>query len=276
MNRQTLVNNIFQKSSFLCVGLDTYAGDLNFWDKSFPLAWQKVLDFNKAIIDATGDYAVSYKINAAFYEILGETGWRAMEETLAYIGKDFFNIADAKRGDIGNTSSYYARAFFENFSFDAVTVAPYMGADSVMPFLQIKDKWTIILALTSNAGSSDFQTLRTENGGFLYEEVMRKSEDWGANPENSMFVIGATKAEQFAEIRKIVPEHFLLVPGVGAQGGDLAQTAKRGLNKDAGLLVNLSRGIIFAEKSQNFASAARTAAQKTRDEMAELLDKYAR
>lgn len=275
MKKEALVSNIRRKGSFLCVGLDTYAGDLDFWQSDENIAWKKVVDFNKKIIDATADFAVSYKINAAFYEVLGEAGWRAMEETLAYMGGDFFSIADAKRGDIGNTSSYYARTFFEKFSFDAVTVAPYMGADSVLPFLAFEDKWTIILALTSNAGSRDFQYLRTESGRFLYEEVLHKSQTWGANSEKAMFVVGATQAEHIAQIRKIVPEHFLLVPGIGAQGGDLAAVAEFGLNKDAGLLVNMSRGIIFADKSQFFDKAARLAAQATQTEMQRLLDMFA-
>jgi orotidine-5'-phosphate decarboxylase len=275
MIKEALIGNIRRKSSFLCVGLDTYAGDLDFWNTGEKIEWRKVLDFNKKIIDATGEFAVSYKLNAAFYEVLGETGWRAMEETLLYLGKDFFNIADAKRGDIGNTSSYYARSFFEKMDFDAVTVAPYMGADSVQPFLAFENKWTILLALTSNAGSRDFQYLKTENGGFLYEEVLKTSLKWGATSDKAMFVVGATQASHLEQIRKIVPEHFLLVPGVGAQGGDLAAVAQYGMTKDCGLLVNMSRGIIFAEKSENFSSAARQAAEKTRNEMAELLNKYA-
>ena len=221
--------------------------------------------FNKAIIEATASYAVAYKINLAFYEQYGTAGWESMEKTLEAIPKNCFTIADAKRGDIGNTSKMYAKAFFETYNYDSITVSPYMGHDSVGPFLEYHDKFTIVLGLTSNAGSADFQTLETPEGK-VYETVLKKIATWGT-PNNLMFVIGATKAEKFAEIRKILPDHFLLVPGVGAQGGDLKGVAMNGMNKDCGLLVNSSRGIIYASNGLDFKEAANEEAKKLQQEM---------
>ncbi|MFZ1453529.1 MAG: orotidine-5'-phosphate decarboxylase, partial [Ferruginibacter sp.] len=236
-----------------------------------------VFEFNKQIIDATQDLCVAYKINTAFYEALGLKGWEAMEKTVNYIPKDQFIIADAKRGDIGNTSSQYAKAFFETMNFDAITVAPYMGEDSVKPFLEFENKWAIVLGLTSNAGSKDFEQLRlvrdsdsyreNQSGEFLYETVLKKVSSWG-NINNLMFVIGATKASELEVIRKIIPDHFLLVPGVGFQGGSLEEVSKYGMNKDCGLLINASRAIIYAGEKENFASEARAIAQQYQSEMA--------
>jgi|SRR6478735_328070 len=267
MNKKQLVEQIFRKGSYLCVGLDT---DI----KKIPAHIQKlddpIFEFNKRIIDATAEYTVAYKPNIAFYEALGARGWESLQRTLEYIPKDIFTIADAKRGDIGNTSGLYARAFFEQMNFDSVTVAPYMGDDSVKPFLDFKGKWAIILALTSNTGSNDFQVLES-NGKPLYEHVLRTSMQWGTD-ENIMYVVGATKASMFAEIRKIVPNHFLLVPGVGAQGGDLKELSKLGLNKDCGMLVNSSRGIIYASSGEDFADVAAKEAKKLQVEMKQLLE----
>jgi orotidine-5'-phosphate decarboxylase len=269
MNRKQLFEQIQKKSSYLCVGLDT---DI----KKIPSHLLKfddpILEFNKQIIEATADLCVSYKPNIAFYESLGSKGWESLEQTLKLIPKEIFTISDAKRGDIGNTSGLYARAFFENMDFDSVTVAPYMGEDSVSPFLEYKDKWVILLGLTSNAGSKDFQSLALENGKKLYQEVILKSQEWG-NPDNLMFVIGATKAEAFKEIRQLAPDYFFLVPGVGAQGGDLAEVSKNGMNDHCGLLVNSSRGIIYASSGEDFAEKARAEALKIQKEMTILLDK---
>ena len=235
-----------------------------------------VFEFNKAIIDATKDLCVAYKINTAFYEAMGLKGWEAMEKTVKYIPKDCLTIADAKRGDIGNTSSQYAKAFFETLPFNAITVAPYMGEDSVKPFLQFENKWAIVLGLTSNPGSADFeqQKLVVENASqgdeYLYESVLKKVSAWG-NTNNLMFVIGATKASDFIEIRKIIPDHFLLVPGVGFQGGSLEEVSKYGMNKDCGLLVNASRAIIFASEKEDFAIEARAIAQQYQSEMKQYL-----
>jgi len=229
-----------------------------------------VFEFNKAIIDATKDLCVAYKPNLAFYEALGSKGWESLRKTLEYIPDEHFTIADAKRGDIGNTSRLYAQAFFGEMGFDAVTVAPYMGVDSVKPFLEFEGKWVILLALTSNKGSQDFQFDRQENGQPLYEKVMRKAQEWGT-PGNLMYVVGATHPEKFKEIREIAPEHFLLVPGVGAQGGDLEALTRHGANADVGLLVNSSRGIIFAGEGEDFAEKARSAAQALQTSMAALL-----
>lgn len=271
MNKKQLVEQIFRKGSYLCVGLDT---DI----KKIPAHLQKledpIFEFNKRIIDATAEYTVAYKPNIAFYEALGARGWESLQRTLEYIPKDIFTIADAKRGDIGNTSGLYARAFFEQMNFDSVTVAPYMGDDSVKPFLEFKGKWAIILALTSNTGSNDFQVLES-NGKPLYEHVLRTSMQWGTD-ENIMYVVGATKAAMFAEIRKIVPNHFLLVPGVGAQGGDLKELSKLGLNKDCGMLVNSSRGIIYASSGEDFADVAGKEAKKLQVEMKQLLEEAQR
>ena len=253
MNRTQLVDQIRQKKTYLCVGLDTDFTKIPKHLQSLPDA---VFRFNKAIIDATKEYCVSYKINTAFYESQGLKGWGAMEQTVNYIPSTHFKIADAKRGDIGNTSSQYAKTFFETLAFDAVTVAPYMGEDSVRPFLEYDNKWTIVLGLTSNAGSNDFQQLQVgDTGKYLYEKVLEKTASWGT-PSNLMFVVGATKASDLASIRSIIPDHFLLVPGVGAQGGSLEEVTKYGLNKEGGLLVNASRAIIFASDKEDFAEQA--------------------
>ncbi len=271
MNKQELVSRIREKKSYLCVGLDTDIKKI----PSFLLKEEDpVFEFNKRIIDATHTYAVAYKPNIAFYEAMGAKGWESLEKTLAYIPKEIFTIADAKRGDIGNTSGLYARAFFENMDFDSITVAPYMGEDSVTPFLEFKDKWAIILALTSNAGSKDFQVLETAGDQeALYIKVLKAAAHWG-NDSNIMFVVGATKAEMFTTIRQYVPDHFLLVPGVGAQGGDLEAVSRYGMNKDCGLLVNSSRGIIYAASDGSFAREAAKEAEKIRDEMEVYLERY--
>jgi orotidine-5'-phosphate decarboxylase len=270
MKKEELVKQIKSKESYLCVGLDT---DL----KKIPSGLLKyedpIFEFNKRIIDATHDFCVAYKPNIAFYEALGSKGWDALAKILEYIPKEIFTIADAKRGDIGNTSGLYARAFFDNLDFDSVTVAPYMGEDSVTPFLEFEDKWVILLALTSNTGSQDFQKLRLENGKYLYEEVLEKSTQWGT-ASNLMYVVGATQATLLKDIRKIIPDHFLLVPGVGAQGGSLEEVSQNGMNKDCGLLVNASRSIIYASSGEDFAVKAKEEAQKLRDEMKSYLNKY--
>jgi len=258
MNKAKLVELIRSRKSFLCVGLDT--------DPSKLPEGVSALEFNKAIIDATREFAVSYKPNLAFYEAMGRQGWDILEETVEYIGKDHFTIADAKRGDIGNTSSYYAKAFFETYGFDSITVAPYMGKDSVSPFLQFQDKWAIVLALTSNEGSKDFQTQKVGEE-YLFEKVLRDVASWGTD-ENTMFVVGATKAESLAQIRQIIPNHFLLVPGVGAQGGSLQEVVKYGMNSEVGLLVNASRSILYASSGADYASAAAAEAKKMQQEMA--------
>ncbi len=267
MTRAELSAQIRQKQSYLCVGLDADIDRLprHLLDKEDP-----VFEFNKAIIDATKDLCVAYKPNLAFYEALGSKGWESLRKTLEYIPDEHFTIADAKRGDIGNTSRLYAQAFFGEMGFDAVTVAPYMGVDSVKPFLEFEGKWVILLALTSNKGSQDFQFDQQENGQPLYEKVMRKAQEWGT-PGNLMYVVGATHPEKFKEIREIAPEHFLLVPGVGAQGGDLEALTRHGANSDVGLLVNSSRGIIFAGEGEDFAEKARSAAQALQTSMAALL-----
>lgn len=277
MTRKQLIQQIQQKKSYLCVGLDTDFTKIPKHLQSHPDA---VFEFNKQIIDATQDLCVAYKLNTAFYEAMGLKGWEAMEKTVNHIPKEQFIIADAKRGDIGNTSSQYAKAFFETINFDAITVAPYMGEDSVKPFLEFENKWAIVLGLTSNAGSKDFEQLRlvredtnhgdakNNNGGeFLYETVLKKVSSWGTN-ENLMFVVGATKASDLEDIRKIIPNHFLLVPGVGFQGGSLKDVSKYGLNKDCGLLVNASRAIIYAGEKEDFAKEARAIAQEYQSEMA--------
>lgn len=270
MNRTELVEQIQQKKSYLCVGLDT---DITKLPKHLQSQPNAVFQFNKAIIDATRDHCVSYKINTAFYESQGLKGWEAMEQTVHYIPQTHFTIADAKRGDIGNTSSQYAKTFFEVLPFDAVTVAPYMGEDSVRPFLEYENKWTIVLGLTSNAGSNDFQQLSFADGNEekrLYETVLAKVSSWGT-PSNLMFVVGATRASDLTHIRSIIPDHFLLVPGVGAQGGSLEEVSKYGLNNDCGLLVNASRAIIFADSSENFAVEAKAVAQGYQSEMSQYL-----
>jgi orotidine-5'-phosphate decarboxylase len=271
MTRKQLVEQIHQKQSYLCVGLDT---DTTKIPKHLQQQPNPVFAFNKAIIDATKDYCVSYKINTAFYEALGVKGWQAMEETVSYIPATHFKIADAKRGDIGNTSSQYAKAFFETMNFDAVTVAPYMGEDSVRPFLEYDDKWAIVLGLTSNKGASDFELkqLLSENGEehlraeFLYERVLRTASKWGTTG-NLMFVVGATQAGEFVNIREIIPNHFLLVPGVGAQGGSLKDISEKAKNDDCGLLVNASRAIIYASEKEDFADEAKAIAYQYQFEM---------
>ncbi|MFN8699715.1 MAG: orotidine-5'-phosphate decarboxylase [Flavobacteriales bacterium] len=258
MTRTELIAQIRRKKSFLCVGLDT--------DPSKLPAGVDMLTFNKAIIDATRDYCVAYKPNLAFYEVLGTEGWRVLEETIRYIGASHFIIADAKRGDIGNTSTYYARTFFETLACDSVTVAPYMGRDSVEPFLQFPGKWAIVLALTSNPGASDFE-LKDIAGEPVYTHVLRAVASWGT-AENTMFVVGATRPEMLAEVRRIVPDHFLLVPGVGAQGGSLSEVIRYGMNADVGLLVNASRTILYASSGADYAEAAGAEAARMQSEMA--------
>ncbi len=261
MEYNKLVALIQDRKSFLCVGLDT--------DPNKIPAGISLLDFNKSIIDATRDYCVAYKPNLAFYECLGKEGWEILEETVQYIGNDHFTIADAKRGDIGNTSSYYAKTFYETYGFDSVTVAPYMGRDSVEPFLQNPGKWAIVLALTSNQGAYDFQTF-SDGKSALFEKVLQTVSTWGT-PQNTMFVVGATKAELLEQVRKIVPDHFLLVPGVGAQGGSLEEVIKFGRNKDIGLLINASRSILYASSDPStFAAAAAKEAKNLQLDMARI------
>jgi len=266
MTRQLLVEQIYRKRSYLCVGLDT---DITKIPKHLLSVPDPVFSFNKAIIDATKDLCVSYKINTAFYEALGIKGWEAMEKTVHYIGGEHFKIADAKRGDIGNTSDQYAKAFFETMPFDAITVAPYMGEDSVKPFLQYKGKWAIVLGLTSNKGAIDFELLHSE-GEFLYEKVLQTASLWGTT-ENLMFVIGATQVNAFTDIRKLTPHHFYLVPGVGAQGGSLKEISELAMIKDCGILVNLSRAIIYASNGEDFAEKARAIAKEYQEEMKKYL-----
>ncbi len=294
MTRQQLVEYISQKQSYLCVGLDT---DITKIPKHLQSHSNAIFEFNKAIIDATKDFCVSYKINTAFYEALGLKGWAAMEETVNYIPSSHFKIADAKRGDIGNTSSQYAKAFFETMSFDAITVAPYMGEDSIRPFLEYDGKWAIVLGLTSNKGANDFELQKmfvkqptettveeiadkNEDAGYridevsvtnthvisLYQQVLQTVSKWGT-PENLMFVVGATQADEFVSIRNIIPDHFLLVPGVGSQGGSLKDISEKAMNTDCGLLVNASRAIIYASENEDFAEEARAIAEQYQFEM---------
>jgi len=286
MNRQQLIQQIQQKKNYLCIGLDT---DIDKIPKHLLSTAEPVFEFNKAIIDATKDFCVSYKINTAFYEAMGIKGWEALQKTVDYIPSTHFKIADAKRGDIGNTSAQYAKAFFGVYGFDAVTVVPYMGEDSIKPFLDYKDKWTIVLGLTSNEGSKDFEELiirsedkeslhnkelnANQHKEHLYEKVMQKVAEWGT-PENLMFVVGATKADTLAQIRKAFPEHFFLVPGVGSQGGSLNDVSKAGLNKDGGLLVNVSRAVIYAANDESFADEAAIAAKDYAGEMKLYIEKY--
>jgi len=270
MTTTELIQQIKIKKSFLCVGLDV---DLNKIPSHLLELEDPIFEFNKAIIDATHDLAVSYKPNTAFYEAYGIKGWISLQKTINYINQKYpeiFTIADAKRGDIGNTSSMYAKAFFEDLNFDSVTVAPYMGKDSVEPFLAFEKKHTILLALTSNEGAFDFQTL-TIDGNELYKKVLETSKTW-KNSDNLMYVVGATKAEYFTEIRKIIPDSFLLVPGVGAQGGSLSEVCKYGMNSDIGLLINSSRAIIYASNGADFAEKAREETLKIQLEMAKILD----
>lgn len=273
MTKQTLFENIRHKASFLCVGLDT---DL----QKIPLHLLKeddpIFAFNKAIIDATASYCIAYKPNLAFYECYGVKGWMAFEKTVRYVREhypDQFIIADAKRGDIGNTSAMYARTFFEETEVDALTIAPYMGEDSVTPFLGYAGKWVILLALTSNKGSHDFQLTDDACGEKLFERVLHKSQQWG-NDEQMMYVVGATQGRMFENIRRIAPNHFLLVPGVGAQGGSLEEVCRYGMNKTCGLIVNSSRAILYADRTEAFAEAARCEAQVVQEQMASYLDEY--
>ena len=273
MNRSELVNQIKTKRSFLCVGLDT---DLKKMPEHLLKEEDPIFAFNKAIIDATADYCVSYKPNLAFYEAFGVKGLISFEKTIKYLKDNYpnhFIVADAKRGDIGNTSAMYARTFFDEYDVDSLTVAPYMGEDSVTPFLGYEGKWVILLALTSNKGSHDFQLTEDNNGERLFEKVLRTSQNWG-NADNMMYVVGATQGRMFEDIRKIVPNHFLLVPGVGAQGGSLEEVCKYGMNKDCGLLVNSSRGIIYASKGEDFAELAAKNAKELQQQMDKELEKF--
>ena len=282
MTRQQLVEQIFSKKTFLCVGLDT---DTSKIPKHLLTSADAIFEFNKQIIDATKDFCVAYKINTAFYEAEGLNGWQALEKTVNYIPPSHFKIADAKRGDIGNTSSQYAKAFFDTMNFDAITVAPYMGEDSVKPFLDYKGKWTILLGLTSNPGATNFELqkiirrvehldegmhTRKLEETYLYETVLETASNWGT-PDNLMFVIGATQANEFTNIRKICPDHFYLVPGVGAQGGSLKEISEKAMTRDCGLLVNASRAIIYASTAKDFANAAAKVAKAYADEMKEYL-----
>lgn len=272
MNKKQLFENIKRKKSFLCVGLDT---DIKKIPSHLLGEEDPIFAFNKAIIDATADYCIAYKPNLAFYESLGVKGWIAFEKTINYIKQNYpdqFIIADAKRGDIGNTSEMYARSFFDELDIDSVTVAPYMGEDSVKPFLLYPEKWVILLALTSNKGSQDFQFTEDANGERLFEKVLQKSQQW-ATDEQMMYVVGATQGKMFTDIRKHVPNHFLLVPGVGAQGGSLEEVCKYGMNDMCGLIVNSSRAIIYADATENFANTAREAAKGVQQEMAVQLQK---
>lgn len=271
MTRQELIQNIKAKRSFLCVGLDT---DLKKVPAHLLNEEDPIFAFNKAIIDATAAYCVAYKPNLAFYEAFGVKGLMAFEKTVKYIQENYpdqFIIADAKRGDIGNTSAMYARTFFEEYNLDSVTVAPYMGEDSVTPFLGYDGKWVILLALTSNKGSHDFQLTEDTEGEKLFQKVLRKSQEWAGN-DQMMYVVGATQGQAFEEIRKIVPNHFLLVPGVGAQGGSLSEVCKYGMTQECCLLVNSSRAIIYADNTENFATTAAEAAKEVQQEMATELD----
>jgi len=270
MTKQEIIDNIKSKKSFLCIGLDT---DINKIPSHLLSEEDPIYSFNKAIIDATAKYCVAYKPNTAFYESMGIDGMVALEKTIEYIRikyPDQFIILDAKRGDIGNTSDMYAASAFRHLKASAVTVAPYMGEDSVKPFLAYKGKWVILLALTSNKGSQDFQLIEDANGEKLYQKVLKKSQEWG-DSEQMMYVVGATQGKMFEEIRKIVPNHFLLVPGIGAQGGSLEEVVKYGMNKECGLLVNSSRAIIYADNTEEYANAARSEAQKLQSEMSRYL-----
>ncbi|UKK52044.1 orotidine-5'-phosphate decarboxylase [Prevotella sp. E13-17] len=272
MTRQELIQQIKEKHSFLCVGLDT---DLKKIPQHLLKEEDPIFAFNKAIIEATAPYCVAYKPNLAFYEAFGVKGMISFEKTIAFLKKEYphhFIVADAKRGDIGNTSAMYARTFFEEYDVDSLTVAPYMGEDSVTPFLGYDGKWVILLALTSNKGSHDFQLTADEQGERLFEKVLKTSQKWG-NDENMMYVVGATQGQMFEDIRKVAPSHFLLVPGVGAQGGSLQEVCKYGMNKDCGLLVNSSRGIIYASQEENFAEVAGQKAKELQQEMASELAK---
>ncbi|WP_144606964.1 orotidine-5'-phosphate decarboxylase [Algoriphagus algorifonticola] len=270
MNRSQLIAQIEYKSSFLCVGLDPDLNKIPAHLKSEP---DPIFSFCKEIVEETADYTVAYKPNIAFFEALGPRGWESLQKVLDIIPKETFTIADAKRGDIGNTSKLYAKAFFESMDFDSITVAPYMGADSVTPFLEFENKWVILLALTSNSGSQDFQTIEDGHCKPLFHSVIEKSQEWGS-PENMMYVVGATRGELIGEVRTLAPDHFFLVPGVGAQGGSLEEVARFGMNSNCGLLVNSSRGIIYASNGKDFAKAARNEAKKLQEEMSILLEKH--
>ncbi len=270
MTRQELFEQIKRKNSYLCVGLDT---DLEKIPKHLRSLPDPVFEFNKQIIDATQEFCVAYKPNIAFYEALGAKGWESLQKTLDYIPKDCFTIADAKRGDVGNTSTLYAKAFFQHLNFDAITVAPYMGEDSVKPFLSFPDKWAILLIHTSNSGSVDVQQLETRSGRFVYEEVIFASQRW-SSADQMMYVIGATKADKIGTIRALAPDHFFLVPGIGAQGGDLEAVSKAGINSQCGLIVNAARSIIYASSGENFAEAARTEASRISSQMKEYLARF--
>ncbi len=270
MTREQLIQNIRSKKSFLCVGLDT---DIKKIPQHLLSAEDPIFEFNKAIIDATAQYCVAYKPNLAFYESIGVQGWIALEKTVKYIREkypDQFIIADAKRGDIGNTSAMYARSFFGHLGVDAITIAPYMGEDSVTPFLGFDGKWVILLALTSNKGSGDFQLIEDADGSPLYKNVISRSSQWATDKE-MMYVVGATQGKLFEEIRKVAPTHFLLVPGVGAQGGSLEEVCRYGMTEDCGLIVNSSRGVIYASSGTDFAEAAAAEAKKLAEQMVTLL-----
>ena len=270
MNKQELINQIKSKRSFLCIGLDTDIEKIpaHLLDMEDP-----VFEFNKEIINATRDLCVAYKPNIAFYESMGPKGWDSLRKTLDLIPENIFTIADAKRGDIGNTSNMYAKSFFENMDFHAVTVVPYMGSDSVKPFLKYKNKWAIILSLTSNVGGLDFQNIEDNHGKKLFEQVLDTSRKWGTD-ENIMYVVGATRSEQLSSIRKRIPDHFLLIPGIGAQGGDLSEVVKYGMNSDCGLLINSSRDIIYSSSSTAFAESARLKSKELQCQMDSLLSDY--
>ena len=273
MTRQQLINEIFSKKSFLCVGLDT---DIKKIPEHLLKEEDPIFAFNKAIIDATAEYCVAYKPNLAFYESMGVKGWISFEKTIGYLNENYpnhFIIADAKRGDIGNTSAMYARTFFEEMDLDAVTVAPYMGEDSVTPFLGYEGKWVILLALTSNKGSHDFQLTEDAQGEKLFEKVLRKSQEWAGN-DQMMYVVGATQGKAFEDIRRIAPNHFLLVPGIGAQGGSLEEVCKYGMTSECGLIVNSSRAIIYADATERFAQVAGEKAREVQAQMAQELDRY--
>lgn len=270
MTRQELIDNIKRKQSFLCVGLDT---DIRKIPQHLLTEEEPIFAFNRAIVDATAQYCIAYKPNLAFYEAMGVKGWIALERTIEYIRKNYpdqFIIADAKRGDIGNTSQLYARTFFEEMDVDAVTVAPYMGEDSVTPFLGYDGKWVILLALTSNKGSQDFQRTEDKDGQPLFEKVLCKSQEW-ANADQMMYVVGATQGQAFEDIRRIAPNHFLLVPGIGAQGGSLEEVCRYGMTKDCGLIVNSSRAIIYADSSETFAQTAAQKAKETQLQMEQII-----
>jgi len=270
MNRTALTEQLKTKQSYLCIGLDTAITKIPRHLQSLPDA---VVQFNKAIIDATKDHCIGYKINTAFYEVYGVKGWEILEQSLEHIPSTHFKIADAKRGDIGNTSAQYAKTFFETYQFDAVTVAPYMGEDSIRPFLDYTNKFTIVLGLTSNKGANDLEYLKTQNAKYFYEEVIAKISTW-ATPENLMFVVGATQAKELENIRKIIPDNFLLIPGIGAQGGSLEEVSKYGINKDCGLIVNIGRSVIYAADDKTFAEAAAVAAKEYHEEMKNYLIAY--